>query len=42
MLINAGVNLKATDQYGLTPLVYALKQNNSHMVKVIKTAGGDY
>ena len=42
LLINSGVILKTKDQYGLTPLVYALKSKNKAIINMIKTAGGKY
>ena len=42
LLIEANVKLKSKDQFGLTPLVYALKQKNSNMIKKLKSAGGKY
>ena len=41
-MIDSKVNLKAKDQYGLTPLVYALKNKNKNIVELIKKAGGKY
>ena len=35
-------NLKTKDQYGLTPLVYALKSKNKIIIDKIKSAGGRY
>jgi ankyrin repeat protein len=42
LLVDAKVNLKAKDQYGLTALVYALKNKNKNIVDLIKNAGGEY
>ena len=40
--MDAKVNLKARDQYGLTALVYALKNKDKNIVDLIKNAGGEY
>ena len=42
LLVDAEVNLKAKDQYGLTALVYALKNRNKNIVDFIKNSGGKY
>ena len=42
LLIDSKVDLKAKDQYGLTPLVYALKNKNKNIVDLIRNAGGEY
>ena len=42
LLIEYNVNLKATDQYGLTAYVYALKEKNKKIVDLIKDNGGTY
>ena len=42
LLIKNNVELKARDQYGLTALVYALKNKNKEIVEIIKSAGGRY
>ena len=42
LLIDSEVNLKAKDQYGLTALVYALKEKNAQMIQIIKDSGGKY
>ena len=42
LLIRSGVNLKAKDQYGLTALVYALKNRSKEIVEMIKAGGGRY
>ena len=42
LLIDSKVNLKAKDQYGLTALVYALKEKNTQMIQIIKDYGGKY
>ncbi len=41
-LIDKGVDINVTDQYGLSPLVYALKTKNKAMVDLIRSAGGEY
>jgi ankyrin repeat protein len=41
-LLEHGAKVKATDQYGLTALVYAMKKKKPEMVKLIKDAGGSY
>ena len=42
LLIDAKVNLKAKDQYGLTALVYALKNKKKNIVDLVKKSGGKY
>jgi ankyrin repeat protein len=42
LFISSGVNLKTKDQYGLTPLVYALKAKNKIIINMLKSAGGRY
>ena len=42
LLLDSGVDVKAKDQYGLTALVYALKNKRPEIVKLIKDAGGSY
>ena len=42
LLIDSGASLKAKDQYGLTPLVYALKEKNSEIIEIIRAHGGEY
>ena len=42
LLIEYNVKLKARDQYGLTPYVYALKEKNKKIVEIIKDNGGTY
>ncbi|MDC0976879.1 ankyrin repeat domain-containing protein [bacterium] len=37
-----GVDINVTDQYGLSPLVYALKTKNKEIVELIRSAGGEY
>ena len=34
--------MKAKDQYGLTPLVYALKEKNPEIIEIIRAHGGEY
>ena len=41
-LIDKGVDINVTDQYGLSPLVYALKTKNKAIVDLIRSAGGEY
>ena len=41
-LIDKGVDINVTDQYGLSPLVYAMKTKNKAMVDLIRSAGGEY
>jgi ankyrin repeat protein len=41
-LIDKGVDINVTDQYGLSPLVYAMKTKNKPMVDLIRSAGGEY
>jgi len=41
-LIEKGVDINVTDQYGLSPLVYALKTKNKAIVDLIRSAGGEY
>ena len=42
LLIDTKVNLQARDQYGLTALVYALKNKDKDVIDLIKNAGGEY
>ena len=42
LLIDSRINLKAKDEYGLTALVYAFKNGNKDIVRIIKAAGGSY
>lgn len=42
LLLSHQVNVKAKDQYGLTALVYALKEKHTAIAKKIKAAGGHY
>lgn len=42
LLLSHQVNVKAKDQYGLTALVYALKEKHTEIAKKIKAAGGHY
>ena len=35
-------DINVTDQYGLSPLVYALKTKNKALVDLIRSAGGEY
>ena len=42
LLIKTGAKVKTKDQYGLTALVYAIKQQNKEIEKMIRDAGGNY
>lgn len=42
LLLSHQVNVKAKDQYGLTALVYALKDKHTEIANKIKAAGGHY
>lgn len=42
MLLARNVDVKAKDKYGLTALVYALKDQHTEIAKKIKAAGGHY
>jgi len=42
LLLDHGANVKAKDRYGLTALVYAMKNQQHEIVKLIKDAGGSY
>jgi ankyrin repeat protein len=42
LLLANNAKVKAKDQYGLTALVYALKGQETEIIKLIKDAGGSY
>jgi ankyrin repeat protein len=42
LLIDNKADVKAKDQFGLTPLVYALKGRDTEIVHLLKEAGGSY
>jgi ankyrin repeat protein len=42
LLLSKRINVKSKDGYGLTALVYAMKNGDKGIVKMIKDAGGSY
>ena len=41
-MIEQGADVNVKDQFSLSPLVYALKNQNSEIVNLLKQAGGSY